>query len=131
MRFVENSQRLGGQRTLVWLCLAVTACSLDAGEPQSTGELRPVAQPRAEFTKPPEKIPSRMHPHDAPLFGNGNLTVAMAGKPEYFAELTATCFAGKSCFPGDRAALKACESEGYALMEGLWGLGGVPGADKP
>ena len=46
-------------------------------------ELAVVARHKAVFTKPPEKIPSRMHPHDAPILGNGDLTVAFAGKPEF------------------------------------------------
>ncbi|MBM4090902.1 MAG: hypothetical protein FJ276_15980 [Planctomycetes bacterium] len=46
-------------------------------------ELDVVARHKVVFTKPPEKIPSRMHPHDAPILGNGDLTVAFAGKPEF------------------------------------------------
>ena len=42
-----------------------------------------VAKHKAVFTKPPERIPSRMHPHDAPILGNGDLVAAFAGKPEY------------------------------------------------
>jgi hypothetical protein len=41
---------------------------------------------------------------------------------EYFAELTATYFAGNSYFPRDRAALKAYDPVGFALIETLWGL---------
>jgi len=46
-------------------------------------ELAVVARHKAVFTKPPENIPSRMHQHDAPILGNGDLTVAFAGEPEF------------------------------------------------
>ncbi len=46
-------------------------------------DLTVVARHKAVFTKPPDKIPSRMHPADAPILGNGDLTVAFAGKPEF------------------------------------------------
>ncbi len=42
-----------------------------------------VAKHKTVFTKPPQQIPSRMHPHDAPILGNGDLVTAFAGKPEY------------------------------------------------
>jgi hypothetical protein len=43
---------------------------------------------------------------------------------EYFAELTAIYFVGADYFPKDRAGLKACDPDGYALVEKLWGISG-------
>ena len=34
-----------------------------------------VSKHKAVFTKPPQYIPSRMHPRDAPILGNGDLLV--------------------------------------------------------
>jgi hypothetical protein len=56
--------------------------SASASEPAAEA-LSIVAKHKAVFAKPPEKIPSRMHPHDAPILGNGDLVAAMAGGPEY------------------------------------------------
>jgi hypothetical protein len=41
---------------------------------------------------------------------------------EYFAELTAMYFVGANYFPNDRAALKAYDPSGYALVQDLWGV---------
>lgn len=43
---------------------------------------------------------------------------------EYFAELTAIYFVGADYFPKDRAGLEACDPDGYALVEKLWGISG-------
>jgi hypothetical protein len=50
---------------------------------------------------------------------------------EYFAELTATYFAGNNYFPRDRAALRDYDPAGCTLIESLWGIGGQPEASKP
>lgn len=56
---------------------------LAAETPTPTDALAVVAKHKAVFTKPPQQIPSRMHPGDAPILGNGDLVTAFAGKPEY------------------------------------------------
>ena len=54
-----------------------------AAQHAAAADLDIVARHKAVFTKPPGSIPSRMHPADAPILGNGDLTVAFAGKPEF------------------------------------------------
>jgi hypothetical protein len=54
--------------------------------------------------------------------GTHNPNYAAQNHLEYFAELTATYFAGNSYFPRDRAALKTYDMAGYALIEKLWGI---------
>ncbi|MCU0873033.1 MAG: hypothetical protein MUE50_11900 [Pirellulaceae bacterium] len=69
-------------RALVFFLLGMLCASASASEPAAEA-LSIVAKHKAVFSKPPEKIPSRMHPHDAPILGNGDLAAAMAGGPEY------------------------------------------------
>ena len=54
--------------------------------------------------------------------GSHNPNYAAQNHLEYFAELTATYFAGNSYFPRDRATLRTYDPAGYALIEKLWGI---------
>ena len=42
-------------------------------------ELEAVARHKAVVPKSPQQVPSRMHPGDAPILGNGDLVAAFAG----------------------------------------------------
>ena len=73
------------RRTAALLLCAVGLVSVASAAPDSgsTDALALVAKQKGVFTRPPQRVPSRMHPHDAPILGNGDLVTAFAGNSEY------------------------------------------------
>ena len=78
MRSKRKSRNLA-----VLLCAVCLAPVVSAATDAGTDTLHLVSKQKAVFTKPPQLVPSRMHPGDAPILGNGDLVAAFAGKPEY------------------------------------------------
>ncbi len=78
---MKNKQKV---RNVAALLCAVGLVSVVSAAPDvGSDTLNLVSKHKAVFTKPPQQIPSRMHPGDAPILGNGDLLAAFAGKPEY------------------------------------------------
>jgi hypothetical protein len=64
--------------------------------------------------------------------GTHNPNYALQNHLEYFAELTATYFAGNNYFPRDRASLRTYDPDGLALIERCWALPERnPGSARP
>lgn len=67
---------------LLWLACLAGGTGSYASDSEPDGTPAVVSRHKGVFVKPPQRIPSRMHPHDAPILGNGDLVAAMAGGPD-------------------------------------------------
>ena len=74
---------LKSRNVALLLCAVCLVSVVSAASDSGTDALRLVSKQKVVFTKPPRSVPSRMHPADAPILGNGDLLAAFAGKPEY------------------------------------------------